>query len=98
MPSAAAGVSTAIRRGLARLATGMLRRSQVGLLFTAGVVFKGGAVNQVMIRCRRTGASVPTGVDADTTIEAPPKVSVLVCEQCGSVHIWDRDDVLALAN
>jgi hypothetical protein len=55
-------------------------------------------VNQVMIRCRRTGASVPTGVDADTTIEAPPKVSVLVCEQCGSVHIWDRDDVLALAN
>jgi hypothetical protein len=55
-------------------------------------------MEQVMIRCRRTGASVPTGVELSALFEAPPKVSVLVCEQCGTVQVWDRDDVLALAH
>jgi hypothetical protein len=52
------------------------------------------AMSMVMIRCPKTGAEVPTGLETDASSFASlPEVETEVsCRSCGAVHTWTRRD------
>jgi hypothetical protein len=51
-------------------------------------------MSDILVRCPRTLASVPTGLKAEWVVlsSLPPVAIPFMCAACGQMHTWKRED------
>jgi hypothetical protein len=61
-----------------------------------GKIIPEGRERRVLIKCPRTGESVPTGVVMDEEVFATVTLVdyITACPKCGSAHAWSTRDAM----